>query len=52
MLQPRGDAGQVADAVAVAVGEAARVDLVDDAAAPPVAVLSHAEDLVCLFINP
>ena len=33
---PRGDAGQVADAVAVGVGEAARVDLVDDGLAPPV----------------
>ena len=30
------DARQVADPVAVAVGEAARVDLVDDATAPPV----------------
>ena len=30
------DPGQVADPVAVAVGEAARVDLVDDAAPPPV----------------
>ena len=30
-----GDAAQVADAVAVAVLEAARVDLVDDAALPP-----------------
>ncbi len=35
-----GDARQVADAVAVAVGIAARVDLVDDAAAPPVVVRS------------
>ena len=34
--QPGPDAGQVADAVAVAVGEAADVDLVDDRAAPPV----------------
>jgi len=33
--QPRPDAGDVADAVAVAVGEAADVDLVDDGAAPP-----------------
>ena len=33
--QARGDAGQVADAVAVAVGEAADVDLVDDGVAPP-----------------
>ena len=30
------DAGQVADPVAVAVGEAARVDLVDDGGPPPV----------------
>ena len=28
--------GQVAQAVAIAVGEAARVDLVDDPAPPPV----------------
>ena len=34
------DAGQVAHAIAVAVLEAARVDLVDHAAAPPVAVRS------------
>ena len=33
--QARADAGEVADAVAVAVGEAAEVDLVDDGAAPP-----------------
>ena len=32
---PGGDAAQVADAVAVGVGEAARVDLVDDGLAPP-----------------
>ena len=33
--QPPGDAGQVTDAVAVGVGEAADVDLVDDGVAPP-----------------
>ena len=33
--QARGDAGEVADAVAVAVGPRARVDLVDDRLAPP-----------------
>ncbi len=33
--QSRGDAREVADAVAVAVGEAADVDLVDDGVAPP-----------------
>ena len=33
--QPGADAGQVADAVAVAVGEAAHVELVDRGAAPP-----------------
>src|SRR5687767_4681164 len=31
------DAGEVADAVAAGVGEGARIDLVDDPAAPPVA---------------
>jgi hypothetical protein len=36
-VQPRGDAGQVADAVAVRVGERARVHLVDDGRAPPLA---------------
>ena len=35
VVQARGDAGQVADAVAVGVGERARVDLVDRAALPP-----------------
>src|SRR3546814_2128272 len=35
MIEMRGDARQIADAVAVAVGEAARVDLVDHRAAPP-----------------
>jgi hypothetical protein len=34
-----GDAQQVADAVAVRVGEAARVDLVDGGLAPPVGVV-------------
>jgi hypothetical protein len=38
VLEARSDAGQIADAVGVAVGKAARIDLVDDAAAPPVAV--------------
>ena len=33
--QPRADAGEVPGPVAVAVGEAAQVDLVDDRAAPP-----------------
>ena len=35
--QPAADAGQVADAVAVAVGEAADVDLVEDGVPPPAA---------------
>ena len=35
IVEPRGDPGQVADAVAVGVGEAARIDLVDGGAAPP-----------------
>ena len=38
VVQLRRDAGQVTDAVAVAVAEAARVDLVDDGLFPPVAV--------------
>ena len=33
--QPRPDAGQIADAVTVGVGEAADVDLIDDGVAPP-----------------
>src|SRR5439155_14892520 len=36
VVEPAGDAAQVADAVAVAVLERARVDLVDDPALPPV----------------
>ena len=36
VVDPRRDAGEVADPVAVAVGEAARIDLVDDGLAPPV----------------
>src|SRR5699024_5430688 len=36
--QSRGDAGQVAHAVAVRVGERAGVDLVDDGVAPPLPV--------------
>ena len=36
VVELRGHARQVADAVAVAVEEAARIDLVDDGAAPPV----------------
>ena len=35
IVEVRGHAGQVADAVARAVGERARVDLVDDGGAPP-----------------
>jgi len=35
VIETRRDAGQVAEAVAVAVSEGARVDLVDDAVAPP-----------------
>src|SRR4051794_34606032 len=35
MVQMRGDPRQVADAVAVEVGETARIDLVDCGAAPP-----------------
>jgi hypothetical protein len=36
LVQPRGHAGQVTDAVAVGVEEAARIDLVDHRAALPV----------------
>jgi hypothetical protein len=35
VIQPLDDAGQVADAVAVAVLEAARIDFVDDGVVPP-----------------
>ena len=35
MIEPRADAGEVADAVAVGVRERARVDLVDDRRPPP-----------------
>ena len=39
MVEVRGDAGQVADAVAVRIGEAARIDLIDGGAVPPGTVL-------------
>ncbi len=39
-VEAGGDAGQVADAVAVGVRERARVDLVDDGGAPPLAALT------------
>jgi len=35
VFQALANALEIADAIAVAVGEAARIDLVDDAAAPP-----------------
>ncbi len=35
MVELRGDAGEIADAVAVRIREAARIDLVDRRAAPP-----------------
>ena len=38
VVEPCDDAWQVADAIAIAVGEAARIDLVDHGAAPPVRV--------------
>ena len=39
--QPRRDAGEVADAVAVRVGEGTDVDLVDDGVAPPALIGAH-----------
>ena len=36
IVEPRGDARQVTDTVTVGVGEAARVDLIDDRGLPPV----------------
>ncbi len=42
MIEMRGDAGQVADPVAIRVREAARIDLVDDCALPPGLVLGRA----------
>ena len=38
VLQPLADAVEIADAVAVRVGEAARIDLVDDRPVPPAVV--------------
>ena len=38
IADPGGETGEVADAIAVAVGEAARVDLIDDRLSPPVGV--------------
>ena len=38
VIQPRGDAVQVADAVAVGILKAARINLIDDGALPPVVV--------------
>ena len=40
-VEPRGDARQVAEPVTVAVGERARVDLVDDRRAPPGAAVGQ-----------
>ena len=40
VVEAGGDAGDVADAVAVGVGEGAGVDLVDDGAAPPVRIVA------------
>jgi hypothetical protein len=43
VVQPGGDSGQVTDAIVVAVGEAARIDLVENGAFPPRRwVLHHA----------
>src|SRR6185437_4206215 len=39
IVELRGDAGEVADAVAVRVAKAARIDLIDDGAGPPFVVL-------------
>jgi hypothetical protein len=35
MVKPLGYAGQIANAVTVRIGKAARVDLIDNGAAPP-----------------
>lgn len=35
MVKPRGDAGQIANTVTVRIGKAARINLVDNSAAPP-----------------
>ena len=43
VVEARGDAAQVADAVAVGVGEGARVDLVDRPALPPRRPVGHAQ---------
>src|SRR6185437_3412746 len=42
VIQFLGDAGEIADAVAIAVEKTARIDLVDDGAGPPFVIL-HAE---------
>ena len=36
IIEPGGDAGQIANPVAVRIGEAARIDLIDRRAAPPI----------------
>ena len=41
VVEPGDDPGEVADPVAVGVGERARVDLVEDAAAPPGVSRTH-----------
>ena len=41
VIEPAGDTRQVADAIAVAIHERARVDLVDDAALPPERLFEH-----------
>ena len=40
VAEPRAHAGEIADAVAVGVGEAARIDLVDEGVAPPLALVA------------
>jgi hypothetical protein len=35
MVKPRGYAGQIANTVTVRIGKAARINLVDNGAAPP-----------------
>ena len=50
VIEPAEDAAEVADAVAVAVHEGPRVDLVDDPLLPPLVFLDH--DTPLLLFSP